>query len=413
MGWGPLMMFRFVYRFAFSAVILSSGLALTGCGGGLTAGSPNTSQIPATPATPAATGASTASPLRHVVVVVFQNSTFDHLFGTFPAANGNTVEGIRPTGLGYTQIDANGNQVSPFLLSDSMGPNLPEGRQEYLNVLNSGHMDKFAFYNGDVAMGYYDGSTPGMSILWGYAQQFALADQYFSSVIGEAPTNQLYMVAASDMDRTFSVQPFYGPCALPDPSAVAYTFPNVADQLFAKGISWGTFQEQLGNCGHSQPIHNPFQFFSSTHQSPNIQDYSQFSVQLQGGTLPAVSLVIPRPADDLHPGFNEPLLTGLTFLQNLVQQVQNSLAWSTTAIIVTFDDGGGWYDHVPPPQIDSQGLGFRVPTLVISPYAKKGYVSHKVMDHVSILKLIQWNWSLPSLNARNDASGDMLDMFQF
>lgn len=87
--------------------------------------------------------------------------------------------------------------------------------------------------------------------------------------------------------------------------------------------------------------------------------------------------------------------------------------WSRSAIIITFDTGGGWYDHVSPPQIDDQGLGFRVPTLVISPLAKHGYVSHVIMDHVSILKLIQWNWNLGTLNSRNALSGDMLDMFQF
>ena len=99
--------------------------------------------------------------------------------------------------------------------------------------------------------------------------------------------------------------------------------------------------------------------------------------------------------------------------QNLVQQVQSSPVWKNTAIIITFDTGGGWYDHAPPPTVDNQGLGSRVPTIVVSPYAKKNYVSHVTMDHVSVLKLIQWNWGLPSLNARNAASGDMLDLFDF
>jgi len=96
-----------------------------------------------------------------------------------------------------------------------------------------------------------------------------------------------------------------------------------------------------------------------------------------------------------------------------VAQVKASPEWDSIAIVVIWDEGGGFWDHVPPPQIDSQGLGIRVPMLVISPYAKAGYVSHVRMDHVSVLKFIQWNWSLGTLNAREDQSPDIRDMFQF
>jgi phospholipase C len=124
-----------------------------------------------------------------------------------------------------------------------------------------------------------------------------------------------------------------------------------------------------------------------------------------------VSFVIPGPGHDLHPGGGS-VLVAMTWLENLIQQVQNSNAWPSTAIVITFDDAGGWYDHVPPPQVDAQGLGSRVPLLVISPLAKQGYISHVQMDHVSILKYIQWNWMLPSLNGRNDQINDIRDMFQ-
>jgi phospholipase C len=353
----------------------------------------------------------TASPLRHVIVVMMQNNSFDHLFGMFPASNGNTVDGLNPTVPGYTQVDAAGTSVTPFLLTNSTPPSLPEGDVAYRQVLTSG-MDKFAFYNGDVAMGYYDGTTPGMATLWQLAQQFALADRYFGSVIGEAPTNQLYMVAAADLNRTFDVQPAYGPCQIADNSAQPYSFPNLADQLSTKGLGWGVFQQSFGNCTLFMGIHNPFQFFTSTHDSSNVQDYSNFSAQVQNDVLPAFSLVIPDSKHDMHPG-SSAIGNGITFLQTLVQQVQSSPIWNSTAIVVTFDTGGGWYDHVFPPALDAQGLAFRVPALMISPYAKKNYVSHTVMDHVSVLKLVQWNWEMSSLNARNAASGDMFDMFDF
>ena len=353
----------------------------------------------------------TTSPIKHVVVVLLQNNSFDHLFGTYPAANGNTVEGLSPTVPGYTQTDAAGTSVTPHLLADDAPPNLPEGDIAYRQVLTP-EMDKFAFYNGDAAMGYYDSTTPGVAALWQLAQQFALADHYFGSVVGEAPTNQLYMVAAADLNQTFDVQPAYGPCQIADASAQPYNFPNVADQLSSANLGWGVFQQSFGDCTVFMGIHNPFQFFSSTHDASNIQDYSSFAAEAQNDILPAFSLIIPDSKHDMHPG-SAPITNAIDFVQTLVQQVQASPVWSSTAIIVTFDTGGGWYDHVYPPTVDDQGLAFRVPTLVISPYAKKDYVSHVVMDHVSILKLIQWNWTLPSLNARNAQSGDMFDMFDF
>jgi phospholipase C len=357
------------------------------------------------------TPVATASPLKHVIVVMMQNSSFDHLFGMFPATNGNTVDGIAANNPGHTQTDAAGSSVTPFLLADDSPPNLPEGDTAYRQVLTP-NMDKFAFYNGDIAMGYYDSSTPGVAALWQLAQQFALADRYFGSVLGEAPTNQLYMVAAADLNRTFDVQPAYGPCEIADASAQPYSFPNLADQLSTAGLGWGVYEQSFGNCSVFMGIHNPFQFFTSTHDSSNVQDYTNFEAQLQNDVLPAFSLIIPDSKHDMHPG-GAPMSNGTGFLQTLVQQVQSSPVWNSTAIIVTFDTGGGWYDHVFPPVVDDQGLAFRVPTLVISPYAKKNYVSHAVMDHVSVLKLVQWNWALPALNTRNGASGDMFDMFDF
>lgn len=359
-----------------------------------------------------ASSVATAFHLKHIVVVMMQNSSFDHLFGVFPAANGNTVEGLSRGVPGYSQMDSSGQSVSPFLLTNIAPPALPEGNTAYRQVLDNGAMDKFALYNGDISMGYYDNTTPGVGTLWQLAQQFALADRYFGSVVGEAPTNQLYMVAAADLDRTFDVQPAFGPCQIADNSAQPYTFPNVADQLSAKGLGWGVFQQNFADCSVFMGIHDPFQFFTSTHDSSNVQGYSNFLAQIQNDTLPAFSLVIPDSNHDMHPG-NGPITNGINFLQDLITQVQGSPVWNSTAIIITFDTGGGWYDHVPPPTVDSQGLAFRVPTLVISPYAKKNYVSHTVMDHVSILKLVQSNWGLPSLNQRNAASNDMLDMFDF
>ncbi len=403
--------------------LLSCTFFMISCGGaGMSSLGSNTLGQPPTP-TPTPTPAPTATPTPtptpapvkvradHIIVVLLQNSSFDHLFGTFPAANGNTVEGLRPGVPGYTQTDSAGKSVSPTLLTNLAPAALPEGRQNYMDALNGGLMDQYAKIEGDLSMGYYDGTTAGVSTLWSYAQQYALADNYFSSVIGEAPTNQLYMVAADDNNLPFSVQPLFGPCQQPDSAAQALTFPNVGDQLSGAGITWAAYQESLGDCSLSEPLHNPFQYFTSTHGGPNILDYTQFAADLTSGALPAVSFIIPDHRHNMHPGFG-PLTNSVTFVDDLVKQVQATSLWSTTAILITFDTGGGWYDHVPPPAVDAQGLGSRVPLIVISPLAKAGYVSHVQMDHVSILRFIQNNWALPPLNPRNSLSNDLSDLFQ-
>ena len=388
------------------SLTLAAALALSvgGCrgmqtgvpGGANVAASGGTTQLPPT-----------QSAVKRIIVVILQNNSFDHLFGTFPG-----VDGIRPGVAGYSQLDATGNTVTPFLLTNLAPKALPEGRTVYLADIDNGLMDKYAATEGAVSMGYYDNTIAGIDTLWSYAQQYALADNYFQSVIGEAPTNQLYMVAADDNNVVHPVQPAFGPCNLPDKFAQPYNFPHVGDQLTSKSIAWEMFQENYGMCGYMNPLHDPFQYFVDTNNTSHIQDVSQFFAEVQNGTLPAVSFVIPGPGHDFHPAQGASVLVAATWLKNLVQQVQSSPIWSSTAIVITFDTGGGWYDHVPPPQVDAQGLGSRVPLLVVSPLAKVGYISHVRMDHVSILKYIQWNWMLPSLNGRNDQSNDIRDMFQ-
>jgi phospholipase C len=350
----------------------------------------------------------TSSSVKHVIVVVMQNHSFNNLFGKFSG-----VDGIQPGTPGYSQVDANGNTVTPTLLTNPTVPDLPHDRQDYLTAWNKGAMNQYAKNNGDLSMGYFDDTITGVGMLWNWAKQYALADKYFASVMSNAPANPLYLVAASDNNFPFSFQPAFGPCNTPDPAAVPLTFPNIGDQLTQAGIGWGWFQENYGQCGNGYiQQENPFQYFTSTHDSPNLQDLSAFFTKLDAGTLPAVSFVQPGPTHSGHPGSGS-LDNALKWLDGFITRIQGSSAWNDAAIFVIFDESGGWWDHEPPPQIDSQGLGARVPLLVISPFAKKGYVSHVQMDHVSILKFIQWNWKLSSLNARNDASGDIRDMFNF
>ena len=372
-------------------------LALTiGCGG--VGSSPSPSPTPT----------SQGIPIKNVIVVIMQNRSFDHLFGTFPGANG-----IKPGVPGFTQVDASSATVTPQLLAKLDSPDLPHLRMDLIRVWNGGAMDKYAFFNGAISMGHYDNTTPGMAVLWNWAQQFALADNFFPSVMGDAPTNQLLLVAADDNNQPFSIQPFFPPCNTLGKAGAGYTFQHVGDQLAAKGIAWAWYQEDLGVCGPYVPQENPFQYFTDSHASPNVRDFSRFSGDFSSNaSAPAVAFIQPGGRHSMHPG-GAPITDGLAWLDGLIRQVQASPVWPQSAIIVIWDSSGGWWDHVPPPQVDPQGLGPRVPMIVISPFAKKNFISHVQMDDVSILKFIQGTFGLPALNSRNQMGSDISDMFSF
>src|SRR5262249_9068176 len=195
----------------------------------------------------------TQSPVQHVIVVIMQNNSFDHLFGTFPAPSGQTVDGLRPGVPGYSQTNSTGGTITPFKLLDTNPPNLAHGHNDFVTTIDGGAMDKFAANEGDESMGYYDNTTAGIDLIWNHAQQHAPGDSLYASVLNDAPTNQLYMVAASDNNNVFSVQPFFGPCNQPDSSAQPYTFPNVGDQMNSKGVHWAWFAESYSVCGTYVP----------------------------------------------------------------------------------------------------------------------------------------------------------------
>ena len=347
--------------------------------------------------------------ISNIIVVVMQNRSFDHLFGTFPGANG-----IQPGVPGFTQTDASGKSVTAFFQTNTAIADMPHLRANLLKDSDNGLMDQFAFNSGDNAMGHYDDTTAGVDLLWNLAHQFSLADNFFPSAMGDAPSNQLYLVAASDNNFSFSIQPFFGPCNTLTTTKAPYTFPHVGDQLAARALTWAWYHESYGDCAHYVPQENPFQFFTSSQNSPNLKDLTAFTTDLNAGKLPNVSFVQPGPPHSTHPAAGLSIDAGLKWLDTFIRQVQASPVWPKSAIVVIWDSSGGLWDHVPPPQtLDSQGFGPRVPMLLISPFAKKGYISHVVMDDVSILKFIQSTFGLPPLNTRNTLSNDISDMIQF
>ena len=407
-------------------------MVLASCGGG----SSNT-QTPGDPAPPDPRSSVPRSAVKHLMIVVMQNASFDHLFGTYPG----TTHGLDSSLPSYHQIDQAGNMITPHLLTDLSPDDLHHTATSYQIAFDSGKMDKYAFENGDESMGYYDdtsigtandGQQFGVNTLWKYAQQYALADNFYAAAMASEPSNMLYMTSAGVGTGSDP----YGYPQLDSCSAALFqqnqsngatitaplTFQNVGDQLSAAKISWAWSQEffsneQNGTCLHYVPQENPFQYFQTTANSANLQNFTlaDFESQLSAGTVPSVMWVNPSPGHSMHPGQGN-IANGIEWLDNFVQAVKGSSVWPNTAIIVIWDESGGWYDHVPPPQLNGTiGLGARVPVLVISPFAKTNYISNQQMDLVSVLRFIQWNWALGTFAdsgqaAREAQSGSICDL---
>lgn len=185
-----------------------------------------------------------------------------------------------------------------------------------------------------------------------------------------------------------------------------FDFPILGDELTAAGLSWKYYIEDgAGVLAVIRHVRNGPMW------TENRGTTDQFLRDAQSGHLPDVSWVIAPPTGSEHPPNS--ICAGENQTVQYVNAIMQGPDWSSTVIFVTYDDFGGFYDHVPPPQIDQDGLGPRVPLLIISPFAKRGYVSHTVYEHSSMLKFIERRYRLAALTARDAAASDMLDSFDF
>jgi phospholipase C len=216
----------------------------------------------------------------------------------------------------------------------------------------------------------------------------------------------------------------------PHPATVAadhlvpnQTLPTIGDRLSEQGISWAWYAGGWTDALARRPAplfqfhHHPFTYFEkyadgTAAKDEHLKDETQFEAALRDGTLPAISFVKPMGPDNEHPGYAN-ITQGEEHLKRLIEEIQASSYWSDTAIIVTYDEHGGSWDHVPPPVVDKWGPGERVPTLVISPFARKGFVDHTQYDTTSILRLIEERWQLVPLGSRDANVNSLLPAFDF
>ncbi len=362
-----------------------------------------------------ADGTQPTTPIQHLVVLLQENHSFDNYFGTYPGADGLPADAKMPIdpanpGAGY---------VTPWHIGNSTITDLSHSSATYRAQYDNGKMDGFVSalnsrnQDGKLSMGYYDARD--IPYYWNLADNFVLFDHFFSSAKDGSFANHMYWVAGIP-PVTQKGQKL---------SDMLANVPTIFDRLQAAGVSWKFYVQNydptltyrnLGTSGNraSQviwvPLLNVDRFIDDPALSSHIVDLSQYYVDLNNGTLPSVAYLIPSGASE-HPPSS--LQTGQTFVKTLIQELMRSSAWDSSAFMLAYDDWGGWYDHVLPPQVDQYGYGPRVPAILVSPYAKKGYIDNTVLDFTSILKFIEQNWGVASLAQRDSQANNFLTAFDF
>lgn len=326
--------------------------------------------------------------IKNIVVVLQENHTFDNYFGAYPGADGTA-------GKAYCLPDAPGstNCASPFhdtnLTPVDMNHNWKSAHEDY----DSGKMDGFVYSEGNQeTMGFYGRGELGR--YWKAADEYALCDRYFTSVMSESAPNHLFLVAGTAGGL------------IDDNVPPSLDFPPVFQELDAAGVSWKVYTNTP----------SWYESFSYVRSSPtalgNFKRAADIKSDMLAGRLAQVSWVIGAPGGDEHPSKN--IQAGENSVaDDIVNVLGTSPYWPSAAVFVTWDDYGGFFDHVAPPQVDEYGYGFRVPCLVISPFARTGFIDSTVNDHTSILRFIEDRFGLSPLSTRDAAANGFLEAFDF
>ena len=366
------------------------------------------------------------SVIKHIVVIVEENRSFDHYFGSYTGVNGippNTCILVNPN-------STNTNCVKPQLTSNFTDlKDLPHEFHPSQIDINQGAMNGWmAGENNDTSVMEYKDSTV-LPKYWSFASRYVLADDFFSSALGWSVPNHWYMVAGQSPAAAIPSQ--FGNSANPNSTKLLYLQEangtlTVVDNINNTSVTWKHYDTHFGaiypggyqnavSSGYVYDFWNVFASKASTYTpsyAPHFVPHTQIFTDLQTNSLPQVSWVIPPDFLSDHPPASSH--TAEIWVTDVVDAIMNSPYWNSTAIIVTWDDYGGYYDHVLPPRnADTYGLGFRVPTLIISPYAKAGFVDHTQYEFGSILKFIEWRFNLPSMTNRDANANNLLNAFNF
>lgn len=371
-----------------------------GLGAAAALGPERLSALAASPQVYSSLPAAAASGLDHIVVVCMENRSFDHYLGWLPGADG------RQKGLSYK--DSAGRTHATHHLAETRngcGYNDPDhsfegGRLQF----NNGRLDGFRKGdNDDFALGYYtEADLPFYGPLSKHATVF---DRYFASILGPTYPNRFYTHAAAT-DRISN-------------SSTISTLPTIWDRLADKGVPARYYFSDV-----------PFLALWGQKYLPIASPIARFFADAASGTLPAYSYLDPfflgedqGGSNDDHP--HADIHRGQAFLSTVAHALATSPLWSRTALVITYDEWGGFFDHVKPPRMaddhdtgpqgkdDHAQAGFRVPTFLLSPFARQGHVGHQVYDHSSVLKMVEWRFGLAPLTKRDRAARNLAESMDF
>ncbi|MBV9178751.1 MAG: alkaline phosphatase family protein [Nitrososphaeraceae archaeon] len=399
------------------------------------------------------------NPIKHIVVIMQENHSFDNYFGVYPGANGIPKNVCMPVDPDHPSN--NGHCVKPFLSTNPTSEDIPHGYQSSVVAYNNAKMNGFMLAENEdpKTMSYYDNKT--IPYYWNLAKHYVLADNFYSSVLSYSLPNHWYAVAGQAPATSI----FYGMNTGPRVKAAGnYINHNNNITQLEKGrllqrpksiqkslvdeeylresnmtntivdffmnnnnsntnnITWKYYDHPIHIGGYEKAVNsgmafeywNPFSAKGSTYTrsyAPHFVNRTQIFSDLKTGTFPQVSWVIPSAPISEHPPAN--IILGMNWVKYVINAIMKSQYWNSTAIILTWDDYGGFYDHVPPPQIDKYGLGFRMPTVIISPYVKPGYIDHTQYQFESILKFIEWRFGISALTGRDMRANNILNAFNF
>ncbi len=376
--------------------------------------------------------------LQHIVFVIQENRSVDNLFNGFPGAD--TVRVGRRH---------NGSPIKLRPISLSEPTDVDHARDSFLNEYDNGKMDGFDLVgtlpdrkNGDFPYSYVQQSD--VRPYWTLAQRYSFGDRTFESLGGPSFAAHQYLLAGQSDDAVsnpdkLGADLFWWGCDSPKGTLVTllgaggkadgpkvfpcFKYRSLADLLDEKGRDWRDYGPRVGDIAS---IWTGFDAIRSIRYSRDwatkvVSPETRFLSDVAGGTLADVTWVTPdfRSSDHATFGIKQHPLAhaqsdlGPQWVANVVDSIGRSRFWNSTAIVIVWDDWGGWYDHVTPPHLDAMGLGMRVPMIVVSPYAKHGYVSHAQHEFGSFLKFAEEVFDLPSLGATDVRADDLSDCFDF
>jgi phospholipase C len=374
-----------VRRAAPAAVIAMAALSMTFAGAAAGASDP---------------ASATATPIQHFVAVMQERHSYDNYFGIY--GNGDGI----PAGVCMPAPPRNTPPcVQPFDIGGAATPRLADDAATFDAQYANGRMSGFVTAQSTrgttnpAPMGHYNAAE--LPYYWALANGYVLFDRWFSSSKGGSLPNRLFWISGTSGGTTADNRV---------PNGGFGDLQTIFDRLDAKGVSWKFYIQdydpsltfRAGEPMPTQVVRAPVlafaRFLDDKALAAHIVPLTQYYDDLHNGHLPAVSYVVSRGPSERPPASVE---NGQKFVRKVISALKRSTSWPSSALLLTYASWGGWYDHVAPPQVDADGLGFRVPAILVSPFAPRGVVDHQQRDHTSMLKFIEDNWHLAPLASRD------------